>query len=370
MASQSSNPKHIPSLDGIRALSITVVFLAHAGLSHIVPGGYGVTVFFFLSGYLITTLLIREHDKSGTVSIKKFYIRRTLRIFPPMYLALGLILIVAVAAPIPENRFTGTSVFSLATFWSNYYSPQDGWNLPAGSTAFWSLAIEEHYYLIFPVTFLLLLRRFSPRSTGIILLGFCIVALVWRYVLVIAMGHDHDRIYYQTDSRFDNILYGSAFALLWNPVLGAEWRRPRWQLTGLAVLCGFLTLMSFAYRDETFRNTVRYSIQGAVLMPLFFYVIQYRDTLAYRFLNWKPIEFLGKLSYSFYLLHVLVIMVIEEHLNLAEFHMSVAGRQIPLHLVLQGAIAFSLTLLLSWIVYLFVEQPAARLKKRLGQPRA
>src|ERR1700733_14513831 len=81
---------HLPSLDGIRAVSFLLVFAAHAGLGDVIPGGFGVTVFFFLSGYLITTLLRIEHDATGTVSLRQFYLRRALRILPPFYLVLAL----------------------------------------------------------------------------------------------------------------------------------------------------------------------------------------------------------------------------------------------------------------------------------------
>src|SRR5437016_5429614 len=79
---------YIPSLDGIRAVAFLFVFVAHAGLGNVVPGGFGVTIFFFLSGYLITTLMRREAERSGTVSLRIFYARRFLRIFPPFYLVL------------------------------------------------------------------------------------------------------------------------------------------------------------------------------------------------------------------------------------------------------------------------------------------
>src|SRR5687768_15370495 len=86
----TSSPFQIPSLDGIRAVSFLIVFLSHAGLEHIIPGGFGVTVFFFLSGYLITTLLRMEAQKTGGIDLRGFYVRRVFRIFPPFYLFLAL----------------------------------------------------------------------------------------------------------------------------------------------------------------------------------------------------------------------------------------------------------------------------------------
>jgi peptidoglycan/LPS O-acetylase OafA/YrhL len=81
---------HIPSLDGLRAISFLIVFVAHSGLEWIVPGGFGVTVFFYLSGFLITTLMRVEYRRDGTVSLRAFYVRRVLRILPPFYLVLVL----------------------------------------------------------------------------------------------------------------------------------------------------------------------------------------------------------------------------------------------------------------------------------------
>src|SRR5580700_8795245 len=82
------SPAHIPSLDGLRTVSFLIVFLSHSGLLNIVPGGFGVTVFFYLSGFLITTLMRVERQKTGTVNVRHFYLRRALRILPPFYLVL------------------------------------------------------------------------------------------------------------------------------------------------------------------------------------------------------------------------------------------------------------------------------------------
>src|ERR1700761_1752256 len=88
-----ANTGKIPSLDGLRGVSFLIVFIAHAGLDKLVPGRLGVNIFFILSGYLITTLMIREREKTGWVSLKLFYLRRALRIFPPMYFIMAATLI-------------------------------------------------------------------------------------------------------------------------------------------------------------------------------------------------------------------------------------------------------------------------------------
>src|SRR4029077_21192748 len=147
---------HIPSLDGLRALSFLIVFLAHAGLDRVVPGGFGVTVFFFLSGYLITTLMRIEAERTGKVSLKNFYLRRALRILPPFY-------IVFVAATIfgeigflrGDVRPRLLPVALQAMHLSNYWIAAKGWSgIATGTGVYWSLAVEEHFYLLFPAIFL------------------------------------------------------------------------------------------------------------------------------------------------------------------------------------------------------------------------
>ena len=97
----SNSTRHIPSLDGLRAISFLLVFAAHSGLEHYVPGGFGVTIFFFLSGFLITTLLRAEYEKNAVISIRHFWLRRTLRILPPFYLVLAGAVLISVAVDPP-----------------------------------------------------------------------------------------------------------------------------------------------------------------------------------------------------------------------------------------------------------------------------
>src|ERR1700722_4707088 len=124
---------HLPSLDGIRAVSFLLVFAAHAGLHDVIPGGFGVTVFFFLSGYLITTLLRREHDAKGTVSLRQFYLRRALRILPPFYLVLGLAALAA-SAGILAGGLDPRGLSAQALHLANYWIVRHGYDgLPSGT---------------------------------------------------------------------------------------------------------------------------------------------------------------------------------------------------------------------------------------------
>src|SRR5215831_3824360 len=164
---------YIPSLDGIRACSVMVVFAAHAGLRGLIPGDFGVTVFFFLSGYLITTLLRMEHEQSGTISFRAFYLRRVLRIFPPFYLALGIATLLWLAGALPGPSFRLDGLLSQVFFLTNYWVVQHLWwdGHAPGTWIFWSLAVEEHFYLAFPLVYFLLLRFVPSRHRQALVLA-------------------------------------------------------------------------------------------------------------------------------------------------------------------------------------------------------
>jgi peptidoglycan/LPS O-acetylase OafA/YrhL len=153
----------IPSLDGLRAVSFLVVFAAHAGLE-VVPGGFGVTVFFFLSGYLITTLMRVEAERTGHVSLKHFYLRRALRILPPFYIVLTAATALAEIGFLGDTRPQLRPVLSQVLHFTNYWIAAHGWRgIAPGTGVYWSLAVEEHFYLLFPAVFLALSRL---RLTG------------------------------------------------------------------------------------------------------------------------------------------------------------------------------------------------------------
>src|SRR5450432_3214918 len=146
---------HIPSLDGLRAVSFLIVFVSHAGLSGIVPGYFGLSVFFFLSGYLITTLLRLEFDRAGDISFKQFYLRRALRIFPPFYVVLGVAYFLTVIGFLGGSLWT-SAVLAQCFHFTNYYVIRHGWwdGIAPGTWVYWSLAVEEHFYFFFPLFYL------------------------------------------------------------------------------------------------------------------------------------------------------------------------------------------------------------------------
>ena len=287
----------------MRAIAFFFVFVAHAQPFKALPGGFGVTVFFFLSGYLITSLLRDEARKTGTISLKGFYLRRVLRIFPPCYLTVILVSTLATAG-ILYNRESYASLVSAFLYFSNYWNILDWGNLPAGLGVLWSLAVEEHYYLLFPLLYWWFIRRqMDRRHQATVLIVLCLGALAWRCYRVLIWHSSWEDIYEGTDTRFDSILAGCVLAIVANSRLGD---RVPWVTRRAATLAwsgAMLIGACFVYRNAIFRDTVRYTLLEIGLMPIFFFVTLPRASFITRCLEWQGLRHLGQLSYSMYLVH-------------------------------------------------------------------
>jgi peptidoglycan/LPS O-acetylase OafA/YrhL len=305
--------KHLPSLDGIRACAVAMVFVGHAGLDKVVPGGLGVTIFFFLSGFLITSLLRAEWAQTKDISLQQFYVRRAYRILPPLYLVLFIVWLLDLL-PGSHNHSTVWGVTSILFYFFNYAThfglPES--HVPTGLVVAWSLMIEEHFYLIFPWVYLAFKRSGkSVRYIVTVLMTSCLLVLVWRCILVFVM---HIQVhspkpwtYNLTDSRFDSILWGCILAIGANPWFGGEIsflskRKGMFANVGLLLL-----LVSLLWRDPHFRQTLRYTLQGIALVPIFYYIVSSPNVWQTRWLCWRPLRWLGWVSYSVYLIHLSVL---------------------------------------------------------------
>jgi peptidoglycan/LPS O-acetylase OafA/YrhL len=339
---------YIKGLDGIRAVSISLVFFAHLGFRHLSPGKFGVNVFFLLSGFLITTLMIREHGARGRVSIKGFYIRRALRIFPPMYLVIGIGVVLVVSGIMPAV-LDMNGVLAQCLHLTNYYFIKfGGLNLIPGMGVCWSLAVEEHFYLIFPLVFVLAYGRLALG-----LLGVALAVLAWRMVLVLVLRTTNaDRTAFATDTRIDSILWGCILALWRNPALDPASARPlasgRNCAIALVVLAGTLLC-----RNGVFRETVRYTLESLCLIPLFCAVMLRHDWWPVRLLDTRPLRWLGQISYTFYLCHFMLMQLFER--NFPGW---------PKTMIVLAALASAL--LFSQAMRLTVELPLARVRKKHG----
>ena len=341
----------IPSLDGVRAVAVALVFFAHSGLENIIPGGLGVTLFFVLSGYLITTLMRIEHASNGGVSYRHFYLRRLLRLMPP------LLIVVAVAGllstlSIIGGHFTLGGLLSALFYVGNYFViAQDYQGMPAGIGVVWSLAIEEHYYLFYPPLAVLLLRLGRVGISVTVLSLLCLAVLAWRYWLVF-LGAPEAYLSMATDTRVDAILIGCLMALRLNPWLDpvpASMARYDWIIVAASVAVLAATLL---YRDEVFRLTARYTLQSLAIAPLIYLAVARADTWPFRWLNAGPLMYIGTVSYTIYLTHHVILLGLARHWPGLDW----------IWLTLAAAV---LTLVVAELMRRWVEQPCARLRKRL-----
>ena len=341
----------IPSLDGIRAIAVSLVFAAHSGLEKVIPGGLGVTIFFVLSGYLITTLMRMEHGSSGTVSFKAFYLRRVLRLMPPLFVVVAIAAILA-RLGVANGEFTPAGLASVLLYFGNYFViANDFHGVPEGIGVTWSLAVEEHYYLFYPPLALLLLRLARVRVSVAVLATMCVAVLAWRCWLA-SHGGSEAWITMATDTRIDAILAGCILALIANPWL--EPPRHRNPVRDQAILgaCIALLLATLAIRDEFFRNTLRYTLQSLAIAPLIWLAVANHDRRAFRWLDSAPMAYIGKVSYTIYLCHHLILCALQ--------------KQLPdLGWLATAAIGAVLTLAIAEPMRRWVEEPCARLRKRL-----
>jgi len=313
----SVSQNYIPSLDGLRGLSIIIVILSHIGLHKFVPGVFGVTVFFVISGFIITSQLIEEISATQKIDFYKFYMRRIMRLAPAL-----LLYVLAMTALLFFSRdyFSGREVLSAIFYLANYYDIFIGYqshieNTPHPFVIIWSLAVEEHFYILFP--FILYLFKSNGRRLFLFLIFVIFLGLIWRWILyadchssapALACGVSlQARFDHSTDTRFETIVVGCLCALL------LRLSRDRFltiachpMISGLA-LAGLAC--SFLCRDEQFRSVYRYLIQ-ALAVTVIFLNVEFGNWGRLRaFLSDRRVVWFGQLSYSLYLMHFAALSV-------------------------------------------------------------
>ena len=275
----------IPSLDGLRAASLACVLLAHlSGTRHFfrwemfeIYGNFGVRVFFVISGYLITTLLLKEQEKTGGISLRKFYARRAFRILPAAYV----FMIVVITAQ--WHTLSWSDMLAAITYTSNYHQ---GGNWIVGHL--WSLSVEEQFYLLWPMLLLLFFRKRLWIVSGMLLSGPPLRVLFW-------MLWGHRGLEHPFPVVMDALAAGCALAML-QPQLKSwdGWLRSRWFVL-VPLLTALLPLIQL-------RSNRIYQVAGLTVMHVGIALsIQHAARMQYRVLNWGPVAWVGTLSYSFYL---------------------------------------------------------------------
>jgi peptidoglycan/LPS O-acetylase OafA/YrhL len=294
----------IPSLDGLRAFSIALVILAHCFMGQTrfsgfpvlavgLLGQYGVDVFFVISGFLITHLLLRELDANGTISLRRFYLRRFFRIFPPFYVFLGILAILWAVGAISLNA---RDYLNAARYTYNYDRRQYDWLL--GHC--WSLSLEEQFYLLWPPCLALLGRK---KSTYLAL-GIIVLSPVSRLVSYYVAPHFRGIEGLMLHTRLDTIMFGCAIALVYEHESFDRLMR-RILNPQLVLLSGFFLLIVSPLIEARFLAwytwPVGYTLIGLSISAILLYVVRNPASVAGRVLNAQVIRHLGVISYSIYL---------------------------------------------------------------------
>ncbi len=355
----SEGGTHLEGLDGLRALAIAAVVAYHLDPTWL-PGGFlGVDVFFVVSGFLITTLLVAERARSGSIALRRFWVRRARRLLPALGVCVVVCVLVARLVHPDLLVHLGRQVVGALTFSTNWVE------ISAGSSYFeqtaptlfltmWSLAVEEQFYLVWPlVVTALLVIGLRPRTRAVVAVAVAVLSTALMAVGLVA-GQDPTRVYYGTDTHVMGLMLGAALGFVWTSpghgVLGTElwarWRRPVLVLS-LAVLAGLLLLLT-EETPATFRGGIALASLAtaalvAALLPVHDAPSRWRLLMSGPALTW-----VGRRSYGIYLWHWPVLLIIGLDLPTAPGTTQ--------HL-LTRAWAVLVTLALADLSYRFVEAP-------------
>jgi peptidoglycan/LPS O-acetylase OafA/YrhL len=299
--------RNIPSLDGMRAISILLVIAGHS-ISHvprwlkisaptyILFAHTGVSVFFVISGFLITSLLLKELRATGTIGLKRFYLRRAFRIFPAFYLYLGVVFVLTVAGvfQVPLRAF-----FFAATYSSNYYFGPGG--AFVGLQHLWSLSVEEQFYLMWPAVLLLLGKRRAIYFATFLI----VISPLSRVLTYFALAPQHramvDRMFH---ASIDTIMFGCLIALLWESSLFQRTRwiwASEWCFAGAVLFLFALDPLLDLRLQGRYGLTVGMTLEGVSICLITLYVVTRPGTPAGRLLNTPLFRHIGVISYSLYL---------------------------------------------------------------------
>ncbi len=356
-----SRVQHWAALDGMRAFAVVVVMIYHWSRPHVLTGGlFGVDVFFVLSGFLITSLLIGEWDKRGAhISFRNFYARRALRLFP----ALAAVIVMAVLAVTlagrlaPERHQTLWGLPWVILYVGNWarIPPHDSNGLGLlGHT--WSLAVEEQFYLIWPAVFLLIVSKAKSRQWVAVGVASA-AAIVWMYrAALLGAGVSIPRVGGGTDTHCDGLLIGCALAF-WL-ASGAGRAAISKTVTHAAAIAGTVLVVAavlLGNDSSAFRIALGYTLVPVATAAVLLDQVTTPLPALRALLSWGPMVWVGKRSYGLYLWHYPIYGIF------ATFSMSRSAREVT---------ELTLSFVVAAISFEVLEKPALRLKSRFQRDEA
>ncbi|AHI55788.1 acyltransferase family protein [Listeria ivanovii] len=308
--------KYVPSIDGLRALAVIAVISYHLNFSWAKGGFIGVDIFFVLSGYLITNILLTQWEKTQTLQLKQFWLRRFRRLIPAVYIMIVVVVIYSVLFH-PEilKNLRGDAIasfFYVSNWWFIFHNVSyfDSFGLPSPLKNLWSLAIEEQFYLIWPAFLLVFLRWVkNPKLLLKIVIGLGLLSAIWMTILY-DPGTDPSRVYYGTDTRAFDLLAGCALAFVWpfnrlSPVVPKK-SKAVLNIAGTLSILLFLVFTAFVseYQPFLYRGGLLFvAIIGVTMIATISHPASYLSKI----FSFKPLRWIGTRSYGIYLWHYPII---------------------------------------------------------------
>ena len=360
----NNKSKYLPSIDSLRALAVLAVIIYHVDVNYL-PGGFlGVDLFFVLSGYLISSLIIKEYRKTGSLNLYNFYIRRARRLLPAVYFMITVGLVVMVLfneVLLRKSHLDAIFGYIYSSNWWYIFHKLDYFDSFGAQSPFkhlWSLAIEEQFYMIFPLLFLLVNRKKKSKDGTYklnknflyVVLGLILVSLI-AHILLFDINNI-SRIYFGTDTRAFSLLVGVVGAILY-PMerLHAKVTPQQNMIYSVVSLVSIATLITVMIYTSEY-NTLLYR-GGFLLVAILGLIVIIssgkQHTLMSRLLSFKPVVFIGKISYSLYLWHFPVLVLTTP--------VSEIGNPNIIFVILRVVLTF----VLATASYMFVETPIRKL---------
>lgn len=354
MEKRLKNSRYITGFDGIRSLAVIGVILYHLLPSQMRGGYLGVPVFFAVSGYLITDLLLQEWKQTGKINIKQFYYRRMKRLYPALVaMLIGASAYITLFQRNLLNNLRG-NVLSSLFYVNNWWQINHGmsyFDRFAGESPFthiWSLAVESQNYLIWPVVFVLLMKFIKNKANVFFsILGAALVSAILMAVLYVP-GSDPTRVYYGTDTRLFSILLGGALAFIWPSTRLKAQIPPQAKriLNGVGLVTMILLILAFLFlRDDLTFVYYGGMFLVSLLSILLVAITAHPGASWNRWLTNPVFSWIGKRSYGIYLYQFPVMIFYEAKVNVAN------------HIFLHTIVEVLLIGLVTELSYRFVEKP-------------